>query len=129
MSGDDPDYHDDASKRGLRSEGRDSLYMLAQIRVAGGMGSETIRVRNLSASGLMAEASVQYAVGTQIIIELKNVPSVPGRVVWATDGRMGISFDGEIDPKAVRQKVSGDKTGIPSYLRAVPLRRPGLKFS
>lgn len=129
MHGQDPFEQDDPSSRGLRHESRDSLYILAKIRVAGGVGAEPIRVRNLSSSGLMAEAAVLYAVGTQIIIELKSLPRVVGRVVWATEGRMGIAFNSEIDPRKARQSAQSAKDEVPGHVRPLSGRRPGLKLS
>lgn len=129
MTGDDPKYPDNADTRGLRSEGRDSLFLNADIRVAGGVGAEAIRVRNLSASGLMAESAVLYAVGTSVVIDLHSVGEVPGRVVWSMDGRMGIAFQQDINPANIRQAISSGLTAPASQMRAFPHRRPGLKLS
>ena len=103
MTAPDLTYEDDPATRGLRMEGRDSLYLPVEIRVAGGVSTQSIRVRNLSPSGLMAEAAVTYAIGTSVSIEWTTHQPVRGRVVWALDGRMGIALDAPVDPMSVRQ--------------------------
>lgn len=128
MTGYDDHFEDDPATRGLRTEGRDSLFVLAQLRVAGGVSAQTVRIRNLSPSGLMAEGGSAYAVGTGIVLEMPNICSVKGRVVWALDGRMGIALDTIIDPVSVRRSLATAKER-PAYERpAVSGRRPGLKL-
>lgn len=128
MHGQDSNHPDDPSTRGLRNESRDSLFLLAKLSVVGGVQSEAVRIRNLSPSGLMAESEVLYAIGTAVMIELKPLPRFSGRVIWATDGRMGIAFDKEIDPRKVRQTIGGGKSNVPAFLKQAPGRRPGLKL-
>lgn len=127
MTGPDPDEQNMPAARGLRSEGRDSLFLMAQVGVLGGVSYETVRVRNLSPSGMMAETHVLFAVGTSVRVTLRGLEPVSGRIVWVLDGRMGIAFDCEIDPKRARQEQKRDLT--PSYLRPAAVRRPGLKSS
>jgi hypothetical protein len=45
---------------------------------------------------------------------------VTGRVAWTVENRMGIAFDGEIDPAAARKPVL--KTSNPAPKRAKPIR-------
>ena len=125
MTGQDLDDMNSAAARGLRSESRDSLFLMAQVGVIGGVSMETVRVRNLSPSGMMAETLILFVVGTPVRVELRGLPPTSGRIVWVTDGRMGIAFDTEIDPKRVRQEQKPDFT--PPYLRPSHTRRPGLK--
>jgi hypothetical protein len=126
MTGPNPDDLESAASRGLRSESRDSLFLLAQVGVLGGVAQETVRVRNLSPSGMMAETLVLFVVGTKVRVEMRGIDPLSGRVVWVTDGRMGISFDTEVDPKRVRREQKPSVT--PPYLRQVAARRPGLKI-
>ncbi|MFM7028798.1 MAG: PilZ domain-containing protein [Chakrabartia sp.] len=128
MSGPDPCFEDDPATRGLRNEGRDTLFLQAAIRVLGGLSSEPARVRNLSPSGLMAETGVVYAVGTPVVVDLKPIGPLSGRVVWALDNRMGIALDNSIDPKAARQNASQNSVQRPFERRPWPTRRPGLKL-
>lgn len=115
--------------RGQRSTNRSSLFLLGKMGVDGGVASEAIRIRNLSPTGLMAEAPTMLAVGTDVVIEMKNMPPVKGRVVWATEGRMGIAFNVEIDPSKVRQPVGKAEDPRPEFLKFTPTRRPGLKMT
>lgn len=127
MTVQDVPYEDDPASRGLRMEGRDSLYLLAEMRVSGGVSPQPIRVRNLSPSGLMAEGSVSYAIGTPVFIELKMLLPIKGRVVWALDGRMGIALDNPIDPVSVRLETAKKPTPLAYDTRVLSPRRPGLK--
>jgi|GEM_PF-294810 len=121
---------DDAfNARGQRSTNRSSLFLLGKMGVDGGVSSEPIRIRNLSPTGLMAEAPTILAVGTAVIVEMKNLPMTKGKVVWATDGRMGIAFNAEIDPSKVRQPVGKGEDPTPDLLKIPPSRRPGLKMT
>jgi len=121
---------DDAfNVRGQRSTNRSSLFLLGKMGVDGGVSSEPIRIRNLSPTGLMAEAPTILAVGTAVIVEMKNLPMTKGKVVWATDGRMGIAFNAEIDPSKVRQSVGKGEDPTPDFLKVPPSRRPSLKMT
>lgn len=115
--------------RGQRSTNRSSLFLLGKMGVDGGVSNEAIRIRNLSPTGLMAEAPTMLAVGTAVVVEMKNTPPVKGKVVWATDGRMGIAFNAEIDPAKVRQPVGKGEDPTPDFLKVPQSRRPGLKIS
>lgn len=115
--------------RGQRSTNRSSLFLLGKMGVDGGVSSEAIRIRNLSPTGLMAEAPTILAVGTAVFVEMKNLPPIKGKVVWATEGRMGIAFNAEIDPAKVRQPVGKGEDPRPDFLKFPPSRRPGLKMT
>lgn len=115
--------------RGQRSTNRSSLFLLGKMGVDGGVASEAIRIRNLSPTGLMAEAPTMLAVGTAVFVEMKNIAPVKGKVVWATEGRMGIAFNAEIDPAKVRQPVGKGEDPTPDFLKVPKTRRPGLKIS
>lgn len=121
--------NDPLDVRGQRSTNRSSLFLLGKMGVDGGVSSEAIRIRNLSPTGLMAEAPTMLAVGTAVFVEMKNMPTVKGKVVWATDGRMGIAFNAEIDPAKVRQPVGKGEDPRPDFLKVPLSRRPGLKIS
>lgn len=120
---------DAQTARGLRSTNRSSLFLLGKMGVDGGVASESIRIRNLSPTGLMAEAPTMLAVGTAVVVELKNLAPVKGKVVWATEGRMGVAFNSEIDPEKVRQPVGKGGDPTPEFLRVPASRRPGLKMT
>lgn len=77
-------------------------------------------VRNLSAGGMMAEHDPVFPVDTAVTVQLRNLGSVPGRVVWMIENRMGIAFDREIDPAAARKPML--KTSSASPKKAKPIR-------
>lgn len=96
---------DDAASN--RSKARDSLFLMAGYRLAGTGEMRQVRVRNLSAGGLMAELSDVLDIGEAVEIEVRGVGVVPGRVAWSTEGRVGIAFDRQIDPLAARKPIGG----------------------
>lgn len=90
---------------GQRTGSRDSLLLTAQFRVAGDDKIAQVRVRNLSSGGLMAEYAAPVEARTPVEIEVRGVGWVKGRIAWATDGRVGVAFDIEIDPMLARKPV------------------------
>lgn len=101
---------------GQRSGSRDSLLLTAQFRVAGDDRVAQVRVRNLSSGGLMAEYAAPVETGTPVEIEVRGVGWVKGRIAWATDGRVGVAFDIEIDPMLARKPV-GKRAHTPQFAR------------
>ncbi len=106
-----------------RGADRDSLFMQASLNVPGGSGPVTVRVRNLSPGGMLAEAKVQVAQGAAVQVDLRNVGPVLGRVIWVGEGKFGIAFDRPVDPQAVRRQVVS-QSDLPPHLR-----RTGLETS
>ena len=98
------------TKVDTRQVSRDSLFLLAQLRVDGAEQLHNVRVRNLSAGGMMAEGDVKVSTGMPISVELRNIGWVTGAVAWTQDSRFGIAFVDQIDPKKVRNSInsSGD---------------------
>ena len=89
-----------------RQVGRDSLFLLAQLRVDGRDEEYRVKVRNLSAGGMMAEGAVKVTRGVLVSVDLRNIGPVEGSVAWKQDDRFGIAFLEEIDPKLARAPVS-----------------------
>jgi hypothetical protein len=88
-----------------RQVARDSLLLLARLRVDGQDHVHSVKIRNLSAGGAMAEGLVQVARGTGVSVELRNIGWVDGTVAWKQDSRFGIAFAQEIDPIRARVPV------------------------
>jgi hypothetical protein len=84
---------------------RDSVFLLAHLTRARGGPSGSVRIRNLSAGGSMVEGELRLGRGERVEIELRNIGTVAGTVVWARGGRLGIAFDHLIDPKLARVPV------------------------
>jgi len=97
---------------------RDSLFLQANVSRENGMAMGEIRVRNLSTCGLMAECKLALRSNDDIIVSLRGLGDVPGRVVWAKGNRIGIAFANEIDPRLARKPVGNNPAkGIPFYVR------------
>ncbi len=96
---------------------RDSLFLAADVRVEGDSAGNRVKVRNLSAGGMMAEGEVQVMRGARVTVELRNLPPVEGSVAWVQDNRFGIAFAHEIDPKAPRTAVGKGDISTPRYVR------------
>lgn len=95
---------------------RDSLFMVAQMRVASEVATIDVRVRNLSSGGLMIELDGALDTGTAVALEMRGLGEVTGVVAWYTRGRAGIALDHEIDPKRVRKPVGGGGS-TPDYAK------------
>jgi hypothetical protein len=66
-------------------------------KLIGANGEHLIRVRNISAGGLMAETvQAPPPVGEQVTVELSS-QTIPSTVVWIREGTVGLKFDQNID--------------------------------
>jgi hypothetical protein len=99
---------------------RDSLYVLARMRFAGDTERHPIRIRNVSAGGLMAECAVIPRHGELVLVELKGLGWMPGTVCWVQDHRFGIALSRDIDPRSVLRLPPHRRDAI-----GLPLPRPG----
>jgi len=108
-----------------RNINRDSLFLMADLRLEGESVAHRVRVRNLSAGGMMAETELRVLPGTRVTVELKNVPPVEGSVAWVQEQRFGVAFAEEIDPKAPRSQVSaGGDLATPRFVRPSTIAPP-----
>ncbi|WP_417622926.1 PilZ domain-containing protein [Parasphingorhabdus sp.] len=111
-----------AIEHSKRELSRDSLFLKAELRFIDGDDCGEVRVRNLSAGGLMAEAPILAKRGDKVQLELRNIGLVSGHVAWVAKGRFGVAFDHPIDPKLARKPVGQNKTELPRYLRQQPAK-------
>jgi hypothetical protein len=72
-----------------------STLRLAKLTDADGR-EQLVRLRNVSAGGLMAEIGHPLAVGDAVALEL-SAQAIPATVVWTRDGTAGLKFDQNID--------------------------------
>jgi hypothetical protein len=86
-----------------RSVARDSLFLLADVRVEQSAEIHRVRVRNLSDGGMMGESNLRVQRGNRLTIELRNIGAVSGTVAWVQDNRFGVAFDEEIDSQKARR--------------------------
>ncbi len=103
-----------SAKRGLD---RDSLLLKAVLRFPRTKDEGEVRIRNLSAGGLMAEAPLRVARGEAVEIHLRSIGWISGHVAWVTEGRLGIAFDHPINPKDARKPVGTTEHEVPTYLK------------
>ena len=87
------------------------------MRVDGAGDEHRVKVRNLSAGGMMAEGDVRRAARSPVKINIRNIGWVEGTVAWKQDDRFqGVAFCDEIDPKIVRAPLTAGE-GTPRYVR------------
>ncbi|MDJ0979477.1 MAG: PilZ domain-containing protein [Erythrobacter sp.] len=89
---------------------RDSLFLLANVRIENESDVHRVRVRNLSDGGMMAEGSAVVQRGYRLEVELRNIGKIGGSVAWVQDNRFGIAFDEEIDSQRARKPVEVEET-------------------
>jgi hypothetical protein len=97
----------DAQFESMRSEPRDSMFLMATVRRAGSADVQ-VKVRNLSAGGMMAESPVSFSRGDVIEADLRGIGVVTGKIAWTAGGRVGVQFDTQVDPRLARKPVSGN---------------------
>jgi PilZ domain len=100
-----------------RGTDRDSLLLKAILRFPSSNDDREVRIRNLSAGGLMAEVPVRVARGEPVEINLRSIGWITGHVAWVTEGRIGIAFDHPINPKDARKPVGSTDHEMPNYLK------------
>ena len=114
-----------------RSVTRDSLFLLADMRVEHSAEPHRVRVRNLSDGGMMGEGQLRVQRGHRVSVELRHIGVVGGTVAWVQDNRFGVAFDEEVDSQAARRPVQDAEDQIaivakPSWAhRAPPPPEPG----
>jgi hypothetical protein len=101
-----------------RSVARDSLFLLADIRVEQGAESYRVRVRNLSDGGMMGEGHLRVQRGHRVSVELRNIGSVGGTVAWVQDSRFGVAFDEEIDSQKARRPLQTNEAHTSAIVSA-----------
>lgn len=108
-----------------RNISRDSLFLMAEVRLEGADALERVKVRNLSAGGMMAEGPLRVMRGVRLSVKLRNIEWVDGSVAWVQDNRFGIAFDREIDPALARtQQANPDDVSTPRFVRPASIQ-PG----
>ncbi len=107
---------DDSEQRQIA---RDSLFVMADLRLDGTQESCRIKTRNLSSGGLMGEGPVRVHRGAIVWVEIRNIGWVEGSIAWVQDNRFGVAFREEIDPKLARPAISKGKSdpNVPDHVR------------
>lgn len=89
-----------------RRHGRDSLFLVAELRLERDGPPYDVKLRNISDSGVMAEGAMRVIRGTRVYLELRNIGIVSGHVAWAAGDRCGIAFDESIRSSLVQFPVA-----------------------
>ncbi|QNQ11117.1 PilZ domain-containing protein [Sphingomonas alpina] len=105
-----------------RNEARDSLFLMADFRIAGSNEIQHVRVRNLSAGGLMAELANGLPQGLDVEFDVRGIGWVSGKIAWSAAGRVGVAFSHPIDPMLARKPV-GQGTKTPVFVKPILTRR------
>ena len=98
---------------------RDSLVVLVDLRVDGEITDHRVKMRNLSAAGMMAEGSVLVRRGMVVWVNLKDAGWVEGTVAWVQEKRFGIAFREEVNPAAARKAQAA-----PAHIGTYEVRKP-----
>ena len=80
-------------------ERRSDERLLPTLRVAklnSEIGEQLIRIRNMSAGGLMADCSRCPPIGSEVRVEF-NSQAITSTVVWIREGLIGLKFDQSLD--------------------------------
>jgi hypothetical protein len=110
-----------------RGTDRDSLLLKAILRFPSANDEREVRIRNLSAGGLMAEVPVRVARGEPVEVNLRSIGWITGHVAWVTEGRIGIAFEHPINPKDARKPVGGEMD-LPPHLKKLNNQVPPSKL-
>ena len=84
-------------------------------------GSMSVKLRNISASGAMLQATDDLPEECQIVLEIPRAPAIPGRVRWCLNKQIGIHFDEELDLEALL-RAPEEVHEQPDYLKPDYLR-------
>lgn len=96
---------------------RDSLFLLADLMIEENGEQHKVKVRNLSAGGMMVESDLEVTQGQSIVVNLRNIGPVRGEIAWARSGRFGVAFNRPVNPKLARKPVGTAVDETPRYLR------------
>lgn len=113
-----------AKRPEVEREHRYSVLLAGSIRKAHAGNSMPIKVRNISSCGLMCECAYPPRIDDLVEIELPRLGHVTGHIRWAAKGKLGIAFDGPIDPTLAWVKAA--KSEVLFELPTMDTRRPGV---
>lgn len=100
---------------------RDNLFLSATIRRLGEAeeGLVPVRIRNLSPEGMMADFTEVAEPGDPVVVTVRGIGSVAGKVAWIRRGRIGVTFDVEVDPQMARKPVTPAPQPLSKPLRPI----------
>jgi len=101
---------DTAPQPNGRLDGRSNIFVTATLYAAG--GSTPVRIRNMSRSGALVEASALPPAGTGVRLCRGSI-SVAGEVIWVDARKAGLRF---ASPTAAADWLPGGKRGMGQQL-------------
>lgn len=106
-----------------RQTPRSNLLLSSICRWPARQLDERVKIRNVSASGLMAEGTLGATMGEQVVLELRNIGAIEGMVAWVQGNRFGVAFAQPIDPALTRSpaEISPSKDGLRDYYQRGPV--------
>ena len=93
-----PEMGDEKQDRASRV----SMCLLGSLRIDNEDAEHVVKIRNLSATGLLAQGHVPIRPGSIVTINIRNIGWVNGIVAWALDDRFGVVLTRVIDPAKAR---------------------------
>ena len=112
---------------GPRADERRHMLLQASMRAENMTRDEPIRIRNISAGGLMAVSRHVVRRGEPVTIVLVGIGELAGRIAWTQGERFGVSFSRPINPNLVRQAIAQRRTSRVILTHVASPRRPGLR--
>jgi hypothetical protein len=100
-----------------RETSRESFFLMADVRAADDDTSYRLRVRNLSAGGMLAEGNAPLLRGLRVNVALRNIGDVEGAIAWKQGDRCGIAFTQEIDPALARAPTANPDMNVHTIRR------------
>ena len=83
--------------RPIERRGEDRVSAMLRVgKLQSGAGEQLIRIKNLSAGGLMAYVTHAPAIGEDVAVEI-SCQKIPSTVVWIRDDVIGVKFDQNVD--------------------------------
>jgi hypothetical protein len=116
--------HDTAEREFTERQHRYSVMLTGRIRRSHATNHMPIKVRNISAGGMMCECGYPARHDEAVEVELPRLGVVAGRIRWTSGSRIGIEFDGPVDPTLAWAKQQ--KSEVLFELPAMSTRRPGV---
>lgn len=120
-----PDAADDTTHAAAdqRQAPRSNLLLSSVCRWPARQLDERVRIRNVSATGLMAEGTLGATMGEQVVLELRNIGAIKGMVAWVQGNRFGVAFAQPIDPALTRSpaEIDSQKDGLRDYYQRGPV--------
>lgn len=113
-----------AQRGKVEREHRYSVLLTGTIRKANAGNCMPIKIRNISSSGMMCECAYPPRIDDLVEVELPRLGHVAGHIRWGAKGRIGIEFDGPIDPTVAW--VKAEKSEVLFELQPMDTRRPGV---